>query len=239
LATFAFVVIALQTSCMGISLISTPVPFKAEKWREEVPLSNGTSIWVERETVPGQRFYSINGSSYIFEPEQRLKLPDGTIWNSLANNPLLKMSEPTLIDQDEQSWILVIKPSFLGEHLRLGCPVPNFLYMRSSAQGWVRVAPKDIPGGLKFNLYMRSKRTNAITYSVVTAKTRDEIHAQWLLEEQAKHEKYFSSSEDRRYSVSSPLSNLVVFSKVCDPKKAICFQERFPECDAANLQVAP
>jgi hypothetical protein len=79
LATLVMVV--MLSGCGGYSLVSTPIAFVEAKWKEEVQLGRGQLIVVDRATVPGARFYSMDGSSYFFEPEQTLRLPDGTIWN--------------------------------------------------------------------------------------------------------------------------------------------------------------
>ncbi len=232
----------LLSGCMGISLISKAEPFFEEKWKEEVVLSNGKLIVVERATVPGRRFYSINGSSYSYEPEQTLLLPDGTLWSSLNLTPSMRMSEPALVDHDGLSWLIVVAPFFLGDNLSLGCPVPNFMYLRSSPTGWIRVNPTMVPDGLYFNLLMRSKQKQVSVVPFVSMAIKERIHADWAKEKQAEHEKTYFATGDRRHSWMERLSHLVHFSKYCDPNTSKCDQEdqkRIAQCDPSNLLIAP
>jgi hypothetical protein len=222
---------------MGYSLISTEIPFVETKWKEEVPLSNGELIVVERATVPGQRFYTLNGSSYFFEPEQTLRLPDGTLWNSLNLNPPMRMAEPTLVDHDGRSWLIVVAPHFWGDHMRLGCPVPNFMYLRSTPIGWTRIRPTDMPAGLEFNLLMRSKQKEATIDPTISIEMKRKIHAQWLADEQEKYKKRYFVTGDRRFSWMNSLSHLVTFSTYCDPNVSQCKQEAMAECDPSNLRI--
>jgi hypothetical protein len=222
-----------------------PQPFVRTNWQEEVILSGGKAIVVDRATVPGAIWHSTTGGAF-YRPEQTLRLPDGTIWNSASLNSVVTSAEAVVLDHDGRSWILVTTSVFYGDHLRLGCPVPNFLYLRSSKTGWSRVSPTDVPDGLHFNLLMLSRWKGAVD-AVVSTPTKDRINREWLAAEKERDSKMYKGSPDQRFSWMDRLSYLVTFSKYCDPKVSRCIQQRHPtdrqhlhpDCDPSNLLVAP
>jgi hypothetical protein len=238
--------IALVFSAVAIAGCAVPHPFVGSNWQEEVVLSSGKAIVVERATVPGAVWYSTTGGAF-YRVEQTLRLPDGTIWRSASLNPLVNSTEAVLLDHDARSWILVATSVFYGDHLRLGCPVPNFIYLRSSATGWSRVHPTDIPDGLQFNLLMLARWKTGVIDSMVSTSTKERVNAEWLAAEREKESRTYRAGTDNRYSWMNHLSYLVHFSKYCDPHTSQCTQVRHPtarqylhpDCSPSNLLVAP
>jgi hypothetical protein len=222
------VVIAALTGC------SMPARFESAQWQEKVPLVNGQVITVQRATVPGAVWHSTTRHAFYRE-EQTIRLPDGTTWDSRIHNPT--MLYPVLIDRDERSWILVATPWMYGGHIDMGCPVPNYVYLRASGSKWVRVRPQDVPDRLKLNLLIPQRSHPQPLPSMFSLEDKEAINAKWLIAEKEKHKRMFGADAKLRYSWMEPLSHLVTFSKYCDPSTSECKQIAHQACDPKLLLV--
>jgi hypothetical protein len=217
LAFIALAAAALTTACttpLGTSLISRSIPFEARQWSEPVQLASGNTIVVERRTVPGRRFYSIDGSTNSYEPEHVLQLPDGTVWNSLKAEPRLTLAQPVVLGLDGNSWVLVLSFSTFGDLVRLGCPVPNFVYFKYSANGWTRVSPASVSDQLAYNLLPLGSVPDRSSAAAISPELKQSILA------------------------SKPYAKQP-FSKYCDRKDPVCRQPTVPECDREKIMLKP
>jgi hypothetical protein len=224
---------------------SYPQKFDGDRWQEEVRLKDGKMILVERATVPGAIRRSTTGSAF-YRTEQTLKLPDGIVWRSTDLNTFSVSLIPLILDHDGGSWTIVATTSSYGEYLRLGCPVPNFLYLRLVKGEWIRVRDTDISENLQFNL-LQLRRLKSPIASLVTVVEKDKLNSEWYAEEKLEDEKSYRAHRGYLYSWMDPLSYLVRFSKFCDPKISECKQlrhptkkeELHPQCDPSYLVLPP
>jgi hypothetical protein len=213
---------------------STPARFESVQWQEKVLLINADVVTVQRATVPGNVWYSTNRNAFYRE-EQTIRFPDGTIWDSRVHNPTRVF--PILIDRDERSWILIASPQMYGDHLRMGCPVPNYVYLRASGSKWVRVRPQDVPDRLQLNLLIPHRLNPFPPASMFSVEDKKAINAKWLVAEKEEHKRIFGARANPRYSWMEPLSHLVTFSKYCDPSISECEQVAHQDCDPKQLLV--
>jgi hypothetical protein len=221
-------------------------PFEPREWTEEVRLREGATITVERRVIPGATWCNDRGGCF-HRVERTLRLPDGTVWNGKDWNPRLSELEPVLIDRVGTSWLLVANPSFFGDHVRLGCPVPNFLYLRQSSRGWQRIDAAEVPDNLAFNLtrwpvvqplVLDGTAPNSPRVHL-TWSQKEKLFAEWLATERSSPAESFRARSKLRYTWMSPLGYLATFSKHCDPALSACKQLDNGECDPAKLVVKP